>query len=74
MNLADNGMTGMLLVVLCGPFTTTQKAMAMKKTSVDPRKVVQAWHWLKENNFRFKNDIIPNIADIPLPYVVEENL
>ena len=52
-NLVDNGMTGMILVVLCGPFTSTQTALAMQKTAVDPEKVVNAWHWLKHHNFRF---------------------
>ena len=44
-----------------------------KKTAVDPEKVVKAWHWLKANNFHYKEDTIPNINDIPLPYVVQEN-
>ena len=54
--------------------TTTQKAaLTLKKTAIDPGKVVKAWHWLKANNFRYKEDMIPNIDDIPLPYVVQEN-
>ena len=73
-NLVENGMTGMILVVLCGPFTTTQTAITMKKTAVDPDKVVRAWHWLKCHNIRFKDDTIPNIDDIPKPYVIHENL
>ena len=73
-NLADSGLNGTILVVLCGPFTTTQKAMAMKKTSVDPEKVVKAWHWLKCHNIRFKDDEIPHVDDIPKPHVIKENL
>ena len=73
-NLSESGMTGMILVVLCGPFTTTQKAMALKKTAVNPGKVINAWRWLKENNIRFKEDEIPSIDSIPQPYVVKENL
>ena len=52
----------------------TQKALTLKKTAVDPEKVVKAWHWLKANNFRNNKDKIPNIDDIPLPYVVQENM
>jgi len=73
MQLTDAGTKGLILVVLCGPFTTTQKALTLKKTAVDPEKVVKAWHWLKANNFRYIEDRIPNINDIPLPYIVQEN-
>ena len=73
MQLTDAGTKGLILVVLYGPFTTTQKALTLKKTAVDPEKVVKAWHWLKTNNFRYREDKIPNIDDIPLPYVVQEN-
>jgi len=50
------------------------KSIGTKKTAVDPEKVVKAWHWLKANNFRYKEDMIPHIDDIPLPYVVQENM
>ena len=70
MQLTDAGTKGLILVVLCGPLTTTQKALTLKKTAIDPDKVVKAWHWLKANN----EDKIPNIDYIPLPYVVQENM
>ena len=41
---------------------------------VDPIKVIKSWQWLKENNFRYKDEKIPNIDDVPLPYVVQENM
>ena len=44
-----------------------------KKTAIDPEKFVKAWHWLNANNFHYKEAKIPNIDDIPLPYVVQEN-
>ena len=71
MQLADAGMDKIILVVLCGPFTTTQKAITMKSTFVNPRKVIAAWHWLKANNIRYKDDVIPDV--IPLPQIVYED-
>jgi hypothetical protein len=32
-----------------------------------------AWMWLKANNFRYKDDVIPHVDDIPLPQIIEEN-
>ena len=72
--LRESGLKGLVLVVLCGPFTTTQKALAYKSITVDPEKVVKAWVWLKANNFRYSEDEIPNIEDIPVPQIVEENM
>jgi hypothetical protein len=71
--LSESGLKGLILVVLCGPFTSTQKALVLRKVHVDPRKVVAAWSWLKQNNFRYKNDVIPNVDDIPPPRIIEEN-
>ena len=42
MQLTDGGTKGLILVVLCGPFTMTQKALTLKKTAVDPTKVIKA--------------------------------
>jgi hypothetical protein len=72
MQLVDAGMEKIIAVVLCGPFTTTQRAIIMESTAVDPKKVIDAWRWLKENNYRYKDDDIPNINDIPLPQIIDE--
>jgi hypothetical protein len=71
--LSESGLKGLILVVLCGPFTSTQKALVLKKINIDPRKVIAAWRWLKANNFRYRNDIIPHIDDIPLAKIIEDN-
>jgi hypothetical protein len=71
--LTESGLKGLILVVLCGPFTETQKAFTLDQISVDPLKVIAAWRWLKANNYRYRNDTIPHIDDIPLPKVIEEN-
>ena len=62
-----------ILVVLCGPFTKTQKAITMASTAVNPKKVIAAWRWLKANNFRYEKDVIPEIDTIPLPKVICED-
>jgi hypothetical protein len=72
MQLQESGMPGMILVVLCGPFTPMQRAICMTKTGVDPRKVVAAWNWLKQNNHRYKKEEIPNVDKIPLPYYIHQ--
>lgn len=42
-------------VILVGPFTTTQKALAKDRTAVRPRFVKKAFRWLKENNILYRN-------------------
>ena len=72
--LSDDDVQGTVLVALCGPFTPTQKAMTLKKTVVDPKKVIAGWRWLKANNFRFRDHDIPHIDDIPVPEIIEEDV
>lgn len=70
----DNTETGIILVVLCGPFTTTQKALTLAKTAVRPSKVIAAWKWLKKHNYRYKDLTIPNAKDIPQPQIICEQM
>jgi Helitron helicase-like domain at N-terminus len=72
--LTENGMKGQLLVALCGPFTTTQRALIKKKTKVNPEKIIRAWKWLIDNNVRYSKEEIPHIDSIPKPYVFDEKL
>lgn len=72
--LAGSGLKGTIVVTLCGPFTTTQRALVMQKCQVRPDRVVKAFHWLKKNNFHYKDFIIPNFDEIPLPVVCDENV
>ena len=72
LQLTDAGLDKMILVVLCGPFTSTQKAITLKSTSVNPHKVIDAWRWLKANNKRYELDRIPNIDDIAMPQLIHE--
>ena len=72
-NLTDAGLQGRLLVVLCGPFTSTQRALTIPETSVDPEKVIAAYAWLQANNFHYKDVRIPSADEVPIPVVMEEN-
>ena len=67
------GLKGILLVVLCGPFTSTQKALTLKQVKVNPERVITAYKWLKANNYHYKDEPIPTIEEIPIPHLVIEN-
>jgi hypothetical protein len=71
--IADSGMNSMVMVALCGPFTETQHALTMEKTAVRPELVIAAWEWLKQNNFRYADDVIPHIDKLPKPFYYEDN-
>ena len=64
---------GSILVVLCGPFTSTQKALTLKQVSVRPAKVIEAFQWLSNHNIYYTQDDIPAAEDIPVPFIIEEN-
>jgi hypothetical protein len=72
--LSEAGLKGQIVVVLCGPFTTTQKALALRKTAVRPDKVVSAFRWLQANNFHYKDVVIPDPDDLPMPFIIEEGV
>ena len=66
--LVNSGLSGEIVVALCGPFTSTQKAMAKEKVGVRADKVIAAFEWLKINNPYFKDLEIPDPSQIPLQY------
>jgi hypothetical protein len=70
--MTESGWKGKILVVMCGPFTNEQYLKTKEKTSVDPEKVIAAFRWLKENNYRYRDIEIPNVDDIPQPYIIDE--
>jgi hypothetical protein len=74
MQLDDAGMKGSILVVLAGPFTSTQKALTMKKTIVDPHKIIYAYRWLIANNIKYDEEKVPHIDDLPMPKVLFNDL
>ena len=70
--LVGCGLKGTIVVVLCGPFTTTQKALVMKQVEVRPAMVIAAFQWLKHNNYLYKDFDIPREEDIPMPIIYDE--
>jgi hypothetical protein len=73
-SLSLSGMKGLIMVVLCGPYTSTQKALTMKQIKVDPQKVIAAYIWLRANHIMYKDEPIPDVDDIPIPIIIEENM
>ena len=67
MQLQGAGMKGSIVVVLCGPFTSTQKAKTYEKTRVNPHKVRDAYQWLVNNNKKYEGMAVPDLKDIPQP-------
>ena len=73
-SLADAGLKGQLLVVLCGPFTKTQVALTRAQTLVNASKVIAAFEWLKINNYHHHNIDIPRAEDLPIPQIIEDDM
>ena len=72
--LAGSGLRGTIVVVLCGPFTTTQRALVKEKCLVRPEYVIEAFKWLKEHNYLYKDFVIPALDEIPVPIIHDENV
>lgn len=72
--LESSGIKGNVMVILCGPFTTTQRAMVMEATKVRPAKVIAAYEWLKQNNFHYKDKVIPSADELPKVQIITENV
>jgi hypothetical protein len=73
-NLADAGLKGQLLVVLCGPFTKTQVALARAQTLVNADKVIAAYEWLRANNYHYHDITIPQPEDLPIPQIIHDDM
>ena len=73
-NLANAGLKGQLLVVLCGPFTKTQVALARAQTLVNAHKVIAAYEWLRANNYHYREITTPQPEDLPIPQIIEDNM
>ena len=72
--LQNAGLKGNILVVLCGPFTETQKAITMEATRVRPEKVIAAFQWLVRNNYFYTEDDIPDPNELPHVEVITEDV
>jgi hypothetical protein len=60
-------------VVLCGPFTKEQRALVMRKMSLNREHCRKAFDWLKKNNIHFKDIEIPDPDTIPEPIILDES-
>jgi hypothetical protein len=49
-----------------------QAKITGERTRVDPHKIIAGWVWLKQNNYRYETIEIPNVDDIPLPYIMDD--
>jgi len=72
--ICQSGFQGKLLVVLCGPSASTQKALVWEATQVDPCKVTAAFEKCKQMNYLCQDFEIPHIDSIPAPIVLEEDV
>ena len=70
--MTESGWKGKMLVVLCGPFTSAQKVLTLARMHVRPDVIIQAWIWLKNNNYRYRMIEIPHVDSIPLPHIMDE--
>ena len=69
--MINEGLKGEFLCVLCGPWTRVGHDKAKKSHSVNPEKVVASFAWLKENNVHFKDIVIPEKDQLPIPKIME---
>ena len=58
-------------VIMAGPFTKSQKVLALERTTIDWRRIDYALHWLKRNNPLYQNFAIP-AGDRVQPILVDE--
>jgi hypothetical protein len=70
--MTESGWKGHILVVMCGPFTSEQDLLTRARVRVDPNKVIAAWVWLKHNNYRYSNLVVPPIDSIQRPYILDD--
>jgi hypothetical protein len=68
--IADAGIKGNIVVLLCNTFTVMQHITTKERTSVDVRKCVAALEWLIGNNYKYANVTIPHIDNFPVPQLV----
>ena len=73
-NSADAGLKGQLLVLLCGPFTKTQVALARAQTLVNSDKVIAAYEWLRASNYHYREITIPEPEDLPIPQIITDDM
>ena len=67
-------MRGKIVIRLVGPFTSRQKALVTKRTSVNPDNVITAYQWLKKNNYYYQDIIILERTEILQPIIIDKDM
>jgi hypothetical protein len=62
-----------MMCTLSGPFTRDQKAIALKRVSIDLRKVKRALTWLIANNVLYKELRLPGDDEFPVPVIIDHS-
>ena len=70
--LIKAGLGGEIYVVLCGPWTSTKKALAKQQYTVRADKMKKAFDWLKKNNFHFKDCGDTSTFTYRQPVIIED--
>ena len=70
--LVDAGLNGKIVVVLCGPFDSTQRALVQREYTVEPDKVKAAFKWLHEWNHYFSDYRLPDGFQFRQPIIIED--
>ena len=71
-DLIKAGLGGEIFVVLCGPWDSTQRALAKKQYTVRADKLAKAFDWLKKNNFYFKHCGETSMYKYRQPIILED--
>lgn len=66
-------MPTVMMCSLSGPFTSSQKVMALKRVSIDLSKVKNALLWLIENNTLYKHLRLPSDEHFPVPVIIDNS-
>jgi hypothetical protein len=62
-----------MFVILCGPFTSGQKAAVLRRMILRRDKVIKAYKWLRVNNKQYENEHIPNPEELPEPCIIDQS-
>ena len=71
--LEKAGLGKTVMVALCGPWTETQKAIAMKKCQVSVPKVMKAFSWTQQNVQGQSKMCIPKPEEIRQPRILKDS-
>ena len=67
------GVENEIYCILAGPFTTNQRALALRSSKIDTHKVIRAFAWLKANNVHYYDIDVPDLESMPIPIVVDHS-